>query len=495
MTTSTPLFQLGPATHPISHEFHANHRRKLLDRLRRMPGLPGKSVVLLDGGRQEDEYDTDRERLFRQESFFRYLFGVKEPGFSGAIDVATGKTTLFMPRLPEAYAVWMGRIEPPEHFLALYGVDDVRYSDELPAWMAASAPEKLLLLEGKNSDSGSVTAAARFDGIEKYPLDRELLHPELVECRVTKSADEIELIRWLNRVSAAAHVEVMRRVRPGMSEFQLESLFLHEIYSKGGCRHVAYTSIFGCGTHSAILHYGHAASPHDGVLAAGQLFLNDSGAEYHGYSSDITCSWPVDGRFTADQRAIYEAVLAANRAVEAAMKPGVPWPDMHRLAERTIAERLLAIGLLTGELPELLANHIPALFMPHGLGHLMGLDVHDVGGYPKGIERIDEPGIRSLRCGRKLEEGMVITVEPGIYFIDALLEPALRDPVKSRFLVPEVVARFRNFGGIRLEDDMVVTATGAQSLTHVPRTVDEVEKVMAEGRAAFRTVDAALDPA
>jgi Xaa-Pro dipeptidase len=120
--------------------------------------------------------------------------------------------------------------------------------------------------------------------------------------------------------------------------------------------------------------------------------------------------------------------------------------------------------------------------MPHGLGHLMGLDVHDVGGYPEGVTRSEEPGLRSLRCGRRLEAGMVITVEPGVYFIDAVLEPALADPRYAPFLVPEAIARFRGKGGVRIEDDVLVTAAGATNLTSVPRTVDEIERVMAEGR-------------
>ncbi len=283
----------------------------------------------------------------------------------------------------------------------------------------------------------------------------------------------------MNGISSAAHVEVMRKCRPGIMEYQLEALFLHEVYARGGCRFSAYTCICGCGPHSSVLHYGHQGAPNDGLLHDGDMFLNDSGAEYHGYASDITCSYPVNGRFTADQRMVYEAVLAANRAVQAAMRPGVPWPDMHRLAERTIAERLEEAGLLRGSVDELMANHVPALFMPHGLGHFMGLDVHDVGGYPEGVSRIDEPGIRSLRTGRKLEAGMVITVEPGVYFIDALLEPALADPRTSRFLVPDVVARFRRFGGVRIEDDVVVTPRGSENLTHVPRDVSEIEAVMA----------------
>ena len=264
-----------------------------------------------------------------------------------------------------------------------------------------------------------------------------------------------------------------------MMEYQLEARFLHEVYARGGCRFTAYTCICGAGPHSSVLHYGHQGAPNDGRLEDGDLFLNDSGAQYHGYASDITCTYPVNGRYTPEQRGIYEAVLASNRAVQAAMKPGVPWPDMHRLATRVIAEHLRDMGLVRGSTDELMAHHIPGLFMPHGLGHLMGLDVHDVGGYPAGTGRSDDPGLRGLRCGRALEAGMVITVEPGVYFVDAVLDPALADPVQSKLLVPSAVARFRGFGGVRIEDDVVVTPAGSENMTQVPRDVKDVEAVMA----------------
>ena len=339
-------------------------------------------------------------------------------------------------------------------------------------------PDVLLLLQGKNTDSGLIAKPAGFSGIESFPTDLQTLHPELVECRVRKSDEEIELLRYVNGVASGAHVEVMRICKPGMMEYQLEAAFLHHIYAEGGCRFSAYTCICGCGPSSAILHYGHQGAPNDGMLGDGDMFLNDSGAQYHGYASDITCSFPVNGRFTEDQRMIYEAVLASNRAVQEAMKPGVLWPDMHRLSVRVIAEHLRDAGILRGSIDELLANHIPALFMPHGLGHFMGLDVHDPGGYPEGISRIDEPGIRSLRCGRRLEKGMVITVEPGIYFIDALLEPALADPNVAKYLDTRVLGRFRSFGGVRIEDDVLVTAGGSENFTQVPRDPEEIESVM-----------------
>jgi Xaa-Pro dipeptidase len=478
MTKSAAHFSMGPHTFPVPMSMHADARRRVAERLRGH-GVPAGAVVLLKGGDQPSEYDTDRELLFMQESFFQYLFGVKEPGFAGALEVDSGRATLFMPRLPDAWAVWMGRIHPPEHFKAAYDVDDVRYVDEVAEALRARKASVVLLLSGLNTDSGVVSSPPAFPGLDAFSTDTTALHPHVAECRVIKSDEELRLLGWVNEVSSAAHVEVMRRCRPGLFEYQLEAAFLHEVYAKGGCRFTAYTSICGCGPHSAVLHYGHQGAPNDGRMRDGDMFLNDSGAEYHGYSSDITCSYPVNGHFTAEQRGVYEAVLAANRAVQAVMKPGVPWPDMHRLAERVIAERLRDLGLVKGSTDELLARHVPAVFMPHGLGHLMGLDVHDVGGYPEGTSRIDEPGIRSLRCGRKLEAGMVITVEPGIYFIDAVLEPALADPALSRLLVAPEVARFREFGGVRIEDDVVVTATGTVNLTRVPRDVADIESVMA----------------
>jgi Xaa-Pro dipeptidase len=473
------LFSMGPGSFPVPAALHAEQRGRLASRLRD-DGAPQGAVVLLQGGEQQNEYDTDRELLFMQESFFQYLFGVKEPGFYGALDVQSGRSTLFMPRLPQAWAVWMGRIHPPEHFRELYGVDEVRYVDEMKDVLRKASV--LLLLQGKNTDSGSPARTARFDGIDELRTDTALLYPAIVECRVRKTATEIELLRHVNRVSSAAHVEVMRRCKPGLYEYQLEAAFLHEIYAKGGARFTAYTCICGCGPRSSILHYGHQGAPNDQPLRDGDLFLNDSGAEYHGYASDITCSYPVNGRFTPEQRDVYEAVLAANRTVQAAMRPGVSWPDMHRLSYRVITEHLREMGLIKATGDEAIEKHLPALFMPHGLGHLMGLDVHDVGGYPEGVSRIDAPGIRSLRCGRNLEAGMVITVEPGIYFVDALLEPALADPEMAHLIDVDRVRRFLGFGGVRIEDDVLVTASGCENLTQVPRDVAEIEDVMA-GRA------------
>lgn len=258
------------------------------------------------------------------------------------------------------------------------------------------------------------------------------------------------------------------------------------------------------------------------------MLLLDMGCEYACYASDITCAFPASGTFTADQRLVFEAVQAMQFAVLDALRPGVAWKDMHgpsvgvlvvcgvvpslhlykmytritrvsyphtecenqpptELAYRVGLEKLVAGGLLTGPVDAMLAANAMAFFMPHGLGHFMGLDVHDVGGYPEGsgLTRDSRRGFKSLRTLRTMEAGMVITVEPGIYFIDPLLDELLADPALRAFVDEGVLARFRGFGGVRLEDDVVITETGIVNLTNCPRTVEDVEAVMA-GRITDR---------
>jgi len=264
-----------------------------------------------------------------------------------------------------------------------------------------------------------------------------------------------------------------------MMEYQLESLFQHHTYTHGGCRHQAYTCICACGPAPAILHYGHAGRPNNKEIRDGDLALLDMGAEYHCYAADITCSFPIvdapagGSAFTADQRMVYDAVLDAQRAVLAALRPGVLWPDMHRLAERAILRALLAGGVLhtaghaTEEaLDAMVEADLGAVFMPHGLGHLIGLDTHDVGGYIEGVTppRSTRPGLSKLRTARRVEAGMVLTVEPGCYFINVLLDAALADERRSRFMRGERIAALRGSGGVRLEDDVLVTDEGGENL-------------------------------
>jgi len=238
------------------------------------------------------------------------------------------------------------------------------------------------------------------------------------------------------------------------------------------------------------------------------MCLFDMGSEYTCYGSDVTTSFPANGRFTPDQRMVYEAVLAAQLAVMDAIKPGVQWLDMHHLANRVLLTHLKAGGLLVGEVDDMMAANLGGVFMPHGLGHMLGIDTHDVGGVPEGewcgtaLHRHNLPppspcphprrwhpcagttrptaaGVRSLRLLRPLAAGMYITVEPGCYFNDWCIAGALANPVQAAFIVREVLERFRGFGGVRIEDDVLVTETGCLNFTHAPRTVEDIEAVMA----------------
>ena len=473
------FWSMGQRTHAVPVSMYAEHRAKLCASLHR-DGLLG--VVLLQGGTAAMRHETDHEDLFRQESFLAYLFGVREPGFYGTLDVTTGVATLFAPRLPAEYAVWMGPPATPEELTQKYGVDAVKFTDELGASLEQA--QVIHLLCGVNTDSGEATRPAQFPGLESLgvELDKsQRLHAALCECRAIKTAAEVEVLRYVCRVSSDAHVAVMRAAKAGMHEYQLEALFMFHCYTHGGCRHVSYTCICATGPRSAVLHYGHAGAPNDQELQPGSLALLDMGAEYACYGADITCTFPVSGTFTADQALVYNAVLDAQRAVFACLRPGVEWADMHRLAERTILAALTRGGLLIGCVDDQQAAHLGAVFMPHGLGHLLGCDTHDPGGYPAGAQRIAEPGICKLRMNRKLLAGMVLTVEPGCYFVKPLLEAARGNAVQAPFLVNEALERFAGFGGVRLEDDVLITADGYENLTHCPRTVEEVEAVMAGG--------------
>jgi len=361
-------------------------------------------------------------------------------------------------------------------------VDEVHFVDDMAKKLADLKPNTLLTLFGVNSDSGKTCHEAKFDGIEKFKVDNTVLHREISECRVIKTEMEMEVLRYTNNISSKAHIEVMRKIRPGMTEYQCESIFLNYCYFNGGCRHASYTCICASGGNGAVLHYGHASAPNNKIIRDGDICSFDMGAEYYCYASDITCAYPANGKFTPDQKIIYNAVLKANQAVFQGMKPGVSWFEMHLLANRVMLNSLKKNGILKGSVDDMMAANLAATFQPHGLGHFMGVDVHDVGGYLEGHPaRSDLPGLKSLRTSRVLERGMVLTIEPGCYFIDHLLDIALKDPQLSRFLVPEAIERFRGFGGVRIEDDVAVTEGGAELLTKVPRTIEEIEAVMAAG--------------
>ncbi|KAL3281512.1 hypothetical protein HHI36_004719 [Cryptolaemus montrouzieri] len=471
---------MGPGTYSIPLKLFQQNRNRLVERLKAR-NVQNGSVVLLEGGDDVPFYDTDTTYLFRQESYFMWAFGITEPGCFGAIEVDTGIAHIFIPKFPQEYEVWMGKILKKEEWSKKYVIQNVHYIDDMLDVLCTLNPSTILTLKGINTDSKFCAKEASFEGIKKFSVNNTILFNEIADLRVFKTDLEIEVLKYVIEISSAAHRHVMRTVTVGKTEYQCESVFLHYCYEVGGCRHVSYTCICGTGHNASILHYGHAGAPNASIIKEGEMCLFDMGANYFGYASDITCSYPVNGKFTNDQKMIYNAVLNANLAVLKSAKPGVSWTDLHIIANISLLEDLRKGGLIKGDIQEMLKAGVAAIFQPHGLGHFLGLDVHDVGGYlPGNPPRPSHiPGVDKLRTARILEERMVLTIEPGCYFIDHLMDKAVTDAHLSKYFDAAIFNRFRGFGGVRIEDDVLVTKDGAVNLTRVPRTVEEIENWMA----------------
>lgn len=463
---------------------HRGHREKLCEQLRKRAefGSGEGLVIFLAGGKERSIYDTDVEWEFRQESNFQYLFGVKEPGCLAFLRVTDARSILLVPRLAQVYETWMGPIKPPAWFQRAYNVDEVGYLEDAVGILKELGAKTLLTYKGTNRDSGLELETPTFDGIDNFTVGdtgSRALWDVLGECRLAKSPEEIKLLQYVNDVSSSAHIAVMRAIKAGQREYLSEATFRYQA-SIRACNRTGYNCICPAGPRNAILHYGHPAEPNAELIEQGSLTLHDMGAAYHCYTADVTVTFPVSGTFTEEQRIVYDAVWEATLAVEKAVRPGVSYKAMHRLAQRTLLSEMKAAGLFTGEVDEMMQAEVMGKFMPHGLGHSLGLDVHDVAGYAPGTSRQDDPSIKeNLRCGRELVENMVITVEPGFYFIDYLLKELAANADQARFVDFKRLEELKPVGGVRIEDDVVITSTGCRVLTCVPRTVEEIEAVMA----------------
>ncbi|OMH84442.1 putative Xaa-Pro aminopeptidase PEPP [Zancudomyces culisetae] len=267
----------------------------------------------------------------------------------------------------------------------------------------------------------------------------------------------------------------MKEVKVGQAEYNACGKFVGKLLEEG-CQCEAYTSIFAKGRNAATLHY---IDNNQIMDDESELILVDAAGRYNGYNADITRTWPIGPKFAPKAREIYQIVLDMQMACLENIRPHVQWEDIHRISTRIGAQGLLDIGVLKGNLEDILASHVFGYFMPHGVGHFLGIDVHDCAGYPKGVERINEPGIRYLRVRRELLEGMVLTVEPGIYFVDDLINDLKKSPVLSSFVDFDRVQEYRCVGGVRIEDNIVVTSNGHLNLTTCPKTVEDIEKLRA----------------
>lgn len=447
-------------------EMAATHRAKLFE----IFDESETGWVYMKGASVQHRYDTDTEIAFRQESNFWYVSGVGEADFHLILDLVSREFHLFAPKRDTLYAVWNGRVPSREELMDRYRPDHLHWDSDMGEVLRSFKGRTVHCLNDETLMALRAFASQAGLTEDSFGVETGSLKEALVFCRLHKTEGELQRMRHAGRVNSLAHGEVLKALRPGMHEYEMKAVLDGHLI-RHGLLHPAYNGIFASGENSAILHYVENTRR----MQDGELFLIDSGFEYAGYSSDITRTWPVNGRFTADQRLIYSIVLEGQKRAIEAVKAGVKMEDLHLLTTRVMMEGLLDAGLLRGSIDEILEHNIFALFFPHGLGHFLGLDTHDPGGYPKGVERIDRPGIRYLRIRRELEPGMVITIEPGLYFIPALLLPAFDNPAQSRFLHVERLQRFLGLGGVRIEDNLVVQEGGSENLTSVVKEPEDVE--------------------
>ena len=437
----------------MKNDLHRQYRRALMQR------LPDGLIVL--GSAPEVLRNGDVHFHYRQSSDLLYLSGVAEAGCLLVLDSARGDETLFVPRLTQQHAVWLGSIPSPREARERFGIRSVRFRDELGAELKARRSRRV------HADGFAAAALRKLrPGLR---LQRRELREALDELRLVKDAGEIALLRRASAATAAGHAAAMRFTRPGLHEYQVQAELERHFRHAGGTD-LGYSSIVAGGRNSAVLHY-HANAAR---LRSGELLLIDAGAECHGYTADVTRTFPVSGRFTQRQRDVYSIVLEAQERCIDFARAGNTSMDWQRLAERCLAEGLRDLGLLKGSLDELLESQAVRVFFPHGIGHTLGLDVHDTQGGP--ARRLRKAKTVRIRFRARLQAGFVITVEPGLYFISALLfDSALRRQHRGRVDFAKA-ERFLDLGGVRIEDDVVVRPKGPpENLTRVAKRVADVE--------------------
>ncbi|KAF1801244.1 peptidase M24, structural domain-containing protein [Mucor lusitanicus] len=442
-------------------------------RVKQLMGMEAAAsyVIYIRGKDEKTRDNTDVDLEFRQESNFFYLTGVDEPGFQVVFDSASERVYLISPNVPESDVFWKGPTHDTAELLALYNVDEIVQEDDLPRLLRTLNPTFACVLNDQHQAHLAKIAPT-------LTINTQLLTPAINEARLIKFPWEIDLIRQVMHGSSQAHIALMQHFQPGMTEAHLAALFrwncaIHQIYSQ------AYLPIVASGPRAATLHYSKnnqkiPDDPHS-------LVLVDAGGEKGCYGSDITRTFPVRGVFSEEAKAIYNIVLNMQQTVLSHLKPGIYWTDMQRLAIRVLCHELVKIGILVGDQDELIQRGVPSAFYYHGLGHSLGLDVHDVGGKDKKLtsqQEEDDPTITEFLLGRPLEKNMVLTVEPGLYFNDAMLNIWTQFPGYQDYFNRSILAKYRSVGGVRIEDTIVITEDGYENLTLVPKQVHEIEALM-----------------
>lgn len=460
---SLPPVDVDNRPHP-KPKMYADNRERALKRMRDQ-GLKGACLVF---GLQENIRPlSDCEGYFRNESCFLWLSGVDMPGCVLYIDISSGKTILFNPICPEEDIVWFGEVPTEEEYSKMYEIE-FRDIQTLKEYIQSQNPPTIYSLD-------QTFRKELLEGIN-IPIDFVAFFRAVGEERQIKSSDELELMKYACNVNCNAFRDVLTKVRPGQWAHQTEALLEYH-YLKSYCRQRAFATICCTGPLCSILHY----HQNDRKVQNDEMMLVDAGCEYYGYASDNTRTIPANGKFTPDQRAVYQAVLNTQKAVIAMAKPGLYWPEVAYENAKIMAKDLQELGLFRKEfsIDEIIESGALAAFYPHGLGHGMGLDCHEIYGWPAGVERGSKPHHSFVRMGRTLKPGIVVTAEPGCYFCPRLYEAACKDPKTAKIIDHDVAVRLHNtVGGVRIEDDLLITEDGCINLSSIPKEIDEIEAIM-----------------
>jgi len=440
-----------------------------------------KGLILFLGNDESPMNYADNAYKFRQDSTFLYYFGIDEPNFAAVIDIDENKEMIFGNDFTIDEIVWMGPQKTVKQKAAKCGINLTFKMSELENILKAALTKgrKIHFIpQYRHSNMIKLQILLGIDVSRVNDYASQELIKAVAEQRAVKSNEEIEEIEKAISIAYEMQVAAMKFAKSGMIEKEIAGFIEGIAISMGNG--LSFPVIFS--KHGETLHnhfYGNK-------LKDGDIVVNDSGAEslLH-YASDITRTFPVSGKFTQMQKEIYEIVLLAQLTSIKSIKPGVSYKDVHLKASTVIAEGLKALGLMKGDVKEAVKEGAHALFFPHGLGHLLGLDVHDLEnfgesnfGYDNKIKRSSQFGLKSLRYAKALVPGIVITVEPGIYFIPQLIEKWEAEKKFIQFINYQKLEAYKNFGGIRIEDDVLVTDTGSKVLGKpIPKFVDEVEEV------------------
>jgi Xaa-Pro aminopeptidase len=435
-------------------------------------------LLLLPGNNESPMNYADNTYAFRQDSTFRYYFGLDQPELAAVIDVDAGTATIFGDELTIDHIVWMGDLPTIADRAEQVGVSDTRPRAEVARVIAdvRAAGRDVRYLPPYRADTtlwladllGVAPAAVR-DGASTDFIRA------VVDQRNVKAEEEIAEIEEAVRVSVAMHEAGIRMARPGIVEAEIAAEVGRIAEASGG--RLSFPVI--ATIHGETLH-NHV---HTNTLSEGDLFLLDAGAETAlGYAGDLSSTCPVSPRFSDRQRTIYELQLAAQVKAVETLAPGVPYKDVHFAAARVIFDGLKDLGVMKGNTDDALAAGAHAMVFPCGTGHMMGLDVHDMEnlgevwvGYA-GEPKSTQFGLKSLRLARPLEPGFVVTVEPGIYFIPQLMDLWRSTGQCAEFIDFDELDKWRGFGGVRNEEDFLITADGSRRLgPRKPQTVDEIE--------------------